>query len=112
MDLKERNADYFNSTDVYLCYDETLKNLFLSKLELYNGYWHTLESLKYKVTTIDTQNCSELYHTRVKLKGLEYHGTIVKQLTPNNIGVLWDQGKQVKQHGLANFWTELNKLEL
>ena len=111
-DLKERETDYFNTTDVYLCYDAGINNLFLSKLELYNGYWYTIESLSYKATTIQTQKFSELYHKKVKFKGLDYWGTITKTLEPKNLGVVWDQGKHIKVHGLANFWTELNKLEL
>lgn len=110
--LKERETDYFNSTDVYLCYDAGINNLFLSKLELYNGYWYTLESLKYKATTIQVQNFNELYHTKVKYKGLEYFGTITKALEPKNLGIVWDQGIQIKTNGLASFWNELNKLEL
>ena len=111
MDLKERDNDYLNDTDVYFCYHPSLDNLFLSKLEYSKGHWWTIESLQYKVTTIEVQNFSELYHSKVKLKGLEYYGTIVKTLEPKNLGIRWDQGPQNKK-GHANFWAELKKLEL
>jgi hypothetical protein len=68
--------------------------------------------LKYKVTTIVTQKANGFLNNTIKYKGIDYEGTVTKFLTPNDIGIVWAQGKQIKQYGMANFWTELNKLEI
>ena len=49
-DLKYRPAEYFNHESLYL-FDDGYK-LFESKVEYSKGDWWTLESLKYKATSI------------------------------------------------------------
>ena len=110
--LLPRDNEYLNNEDVYLCYDAGIKNLFLSKLSFDRGFWWTDESLKYKVSTILVQNTNELYHNEITYKGLPYKGSVTKFLTPKNIGVIWDSGKQIKTYGLAPFWNHLTTLEL
>jgi hypothetical protein len=112
LNLQYRGNDYLNDTDVYICYDAGIKNLFLSKLHYHNGSWYTNESLRYKAASILIEKIDKYIHKNIYYKGIPYKGTIIKVLTPKNIGIIWDSGPQIKQHGLASFWTDLSNLEI
>lgn len=118
LNLQYRESDYFNDKD-YFVFDNGLKGLLVSKVEFSKGFWWTVESLKFKTLSIPSQNANELYQQRVKLKDLEYYGTLCKFLSPikgeicGSFGVVWDGGSQIKKcGGLANFWTNTRYIEL
>lgn len=117
LDLQYRETSYFNETDYFIC-DNTLNGILVTKLEFAkNGFWYTKESLNFRVTSIRVQNANEVYSTKVKLKGLDYHGTLCKCLGPvkgdlrGYFGILWDGGLQVKKHGLQKFWNKTSDIE-
>lgn len=113
LDLQNRDIDYLNNSDTFMCYDAGIKNMFLSKLHFDKGSWWTNESLKYKATTILIQNTSELYNKEITYEEIStYKGTIIKFLEPKNIGIIWDSGKQIKEFGLGPYWNKLKTLNL
>jgi len=112
LEFKERELDYFNSKDTFICYDAGIKNLFLSKLHLDKGSWWTNESLKFKASSIGIQNTNEIYHKEIFYKGIPLKGKVIKFLEPKNIGIIWDSGKQIKEFGLPPFWNDLYNLKL
>ncbi len=112
LDLQYRENDYFNTEDVYLCYDHGLMRFLLTKIEPIGAVWFCKEKLRYKCTSVIMVNTNELIGQEISLKGIEYTGKLVKVLYPDNFGIIWNSGPQIKKHGLQHFWTEWYKLEL
>lgn len=116
LDLKHRDSDYFNETDYFIC-DNGLNGLLVTKLEFSRGFWWTVESLKFKASCLKMQNANEILHMRVKLKGVDYYGSVWKFLSPvkgefcGSLGIGWDGGLQVKKNGLASFWTNTHDID-
>ena len=49
--MEYRDSDYFNAEDTYL-FENSLGQVFESKVEFVRGCWHTIESLEYKAHTL------------------------------------------------------------
>lgn len=103
MKMKYRDNSYFN-TDDYFLFDVGWRK-FLTKLELYNGYYYTLESLQYKANSLPCVNFKEYQGEEVELFG--FKGKVSKCMTPFDVGVVWNQG----QKGVPYYWNDLNKLK-
>jgi hypothetical protein len=110
LDLQYRSNSYFNEIDTFLCYDN-LNRLLVTKMKHQNGFWFCLEKLKYKASSVRVQNFNEIKNERISLKGIEYPGTISKALSPNDIGIIWDNGLHVKKHGLGSYWQNWHNLD-
>ncbi len=117
MKTEYRNSDYFNETDVFLFYLPQHKHFFYSKCEFSNGYWWTVESLKYKCTSVQALNLNE---TDLKCIHLDYKGegkitnyqASCKEFR-TQLGIFWDS-KKTNHSNFANhyFWTDANKIML
>lgn len=59
-----RDNNYFNSKDYFLVYDASLDKFISTKVHFYNGNWHSNETLKYKMTSVKSVNCTTLNKTK------------------------------------------------
>jgi|ERR1035437_1894684 hypothetical protein len=109
--LTYHKQDYFNDIDFYVM-EGALGEMLVSKLTLSdNGYWYCNVGLQYKMTSIKCINASREIHGRqVFFKDKAYSGNINLFLEPNNIGVFWYRGDQVRKCGLANFWINIKHI--
>lgn len=116
LDLRYRESNYFNSDDYFVC-DNGLRGLLVTKLERSNGFWWTVESLRFKATTVPIQNTNELLGKRVNYKGIDYFGKVSAFLPPvgtelrGSFGIVWDGGRQVRETGLIHFWQNTQNLD-
>lgn len=111
LDLQYRENEYFNTEDDYICYDPGLMRFLVTKVEPSGNIWYCKEKLRYKCSSVKMINFKEIYGQPISLKGIDYPGRLTKVLAPDNFGIVWNSGKHIKAHGLANFWTEWYKLD-
>lgn len=113
MVLEYRTSDYFNKNEVYIL-ETGLDKLYVSSVHFYNSAWYADSGEKYKMTTVKCINAKELYGKEVQLEGLDYTGKIIKFLTSpyNDLGIQWNSGEQIKKHGLASFWQNINNIKI
>lgn len=95
----------YNTEDYYVV-NNGLGRWIITQLEFDRGHWWTVESLQYKITSVEHFKFKDFYRNRIALNNLDYKGTIIKALPPYYLGVIWDSGKQVKDIGLANYWVD------
>lgn len=108
--LNYHKQEYFNDKDFYVI-EGVLGEMLVSKLNLSNGYWYCNVGLQYKMTSIKCINASKEIHGRqVSFKDKAYCGNINLFLEPNNLGVCWHRGEQVRIHGQANFWINIKHI--
>lgn len=115
-----------------------MKNLFLIENSLgqkyvtgfhfYNGAYYSDDRVGMKKSSLSyCVSCDELIGKRVKMKSVDYYGTVSSFLPAKykprtsyetkdesfraQIGVVWDGGKQVRECGLAPFWVDADKVE-
>lgn len=111
MKLSYNNNNYFNEDDLFIL-NNNLNGLIITKAHLYNGNWYSNAGCQYKMTSVKTINCKEIYHSSVELCGIK--GMVCKFLSvPNNdLGIVWESGKSIKKHGLPNYWQNINNVKL
>lgn len=112
MKLEYRTSDYFNENEVYIL-ETGLDKLYVSSVSFYNGFWYADSGEKYKMTTVRCINAKEVYQREVQLGDLDYKGKIIKFLTSpfNELGIQWYSGEQIRKHGLAMFWQNINNIK-
>ncbi len=112
MKLEYRTSDYFNENDLYIL-QTGLDKLYISSVHFYNSSWYADAGEKYKMTTVECINAKELYGKEAQLKNLNYKGKVVKFLNSphNHVGIMWNSGEQVRKHGLAMFWQNINNIK-
>ena len=105
--LEYRDNSYFNSNDLYM-FDNGLEKWYISKVHFHNGFWYSDVACNYKMTSVPSVNCKELYHFTISLSGVK--GTICKFLSvPNNdFGISWESGENIRKYGLPHFWNDIN----
>lgn len=104
MKLKERNSNYFNTTDTYVFLDYPLNKYIVTKVHLYNGSWYTDQSLSFKCTSLPCIKGSYLIGAEVIKEN--YKGSIVKFLPSHNcLGIQW-------RNKPLYFWNNINTLKI
>lgn len=106
MDLLYRENDYFNENDHYVFFYIPNKKYFISKVSLFNGYFRTNESLRYKCTSLLCCNFNEYMGVYVKYGS--YLGMIVNCSPEYNcVGIIYAQGQKKVPH----YWVNINDLK-
>lgn len=106
MNLQYRENNYFNEEDLFIFYSGY--KLWISKVHLYNGNFYSDVGCKYKMTSVKSINCKEIYHSTVSFCGVK---GIVSKFLSNDIGVMWESGEAIRKHGLPLFWNDVNNLK-
>lgn len=109
--LKYRESDYFNSEDLFLLHTN-LERYYVTKVKHWNGAWFSEEGLKLKMTSIKAINCKELHHKKIMYLDTGLSGVITKFMEPNQFGVNWDQGLNIKKYGMPSYWNSPSKLNM
>lgn len=109
--LKNREPNYFNDEDYYL-FLTNLGQYYVTKMHKFNGHWFTNVGMRVKGTSVVCINCRELIKKTVKLKETELTGQITKFLQPDQIGINWYNGKEVRKYGLPNYWNNVKNLKI
>lgn len=106
-----RESEYFNDKEDFLIYTN-LGKVYVGKCHWYNGAWYFNSSLRYKMTSVLAVSFSEFYGAEIQYKGTELKGKVVKCMEPDQIGVIWESGQNIRKYGLPNFWNNNYNLEL
>jgi len=110
--MKYRENDYFNKTDYFLI-KTNYNKYYVTKCHWYNGAWYSDVSLKYKMSSVLSVSCAELVGKPVVFRGTSLKGKISSNfLSPDSIGVDWNQGENYRRYSLPNYWNIIENLEL
>lgn len=111
MKLAYRDNNYFNTEDLFIL-NNNLEHLIITKVHLYNGNWYSDVGCNYKMSSIKSINSKEIYHNAVEFCGVK--GFVSKFLSaPNNdLGIMWESGKAIRDNGLPNYWQNINNLKI
>jgi len=109
--LTYRDNEYFNENDYFLLLSNMGKFV-ITKVNHWNGYYFSNESLNYKMVTVLAINCNELKGLVIEYDDTTLKGIVCKFIEPDGIGVLWNQGNDFRKFGFPNYWNRMDNLNL
>ena len=118
MELKEiltyQNNAYFNDTDHFLLYYDSLSKYIVSKMEHYNGNWYTIENGIKGTSVLSINADKDLPGREIFYKDTLILGKFGHTAINNNLMVNWynHQPKSFKEYGVPYIWNEPKNLEL
>lgn len=107
--FKYQSNNYFNSLDYYIIKGH-FNDILCTQIHLYNGYWYSNEGLQYKMLSIQCIKFNEIKGKSVYLDNIK--GIINNILQPNNLGIYWLNGEQIRKYGLPHFWNNIKTLTI
>jgi hypothetical protein len=112
--MKYQESDYFNDKDYFIIFVPSLNKFYVTKCHWYNGSWYSDVALKFKMTSVLSLSAQNIIGRELNLKNTELKGVIGKVMSPNNVGIVWNQGqhKEFKKYGFPYYWNNINDLEL
>jgi len=112
--MKYQESDYFNDKDYFIIFVPSLNKFYVTKCHWYNGSWYSDVALKFKMTSVLSLSAQNIIGRELNLKNTETKGVISKVMSPNNVGIVWNQGQheEFKKYGFPYYWNNINDLEL